>query len=74
MLSKSTWKIKNSPWGKTGQKYIYNSIVEEEQQGAPLLLCGLNECSDWARNEEMIDWIAYQGLKIIEAWKAAGAI
>ena len=35
---------------------------------------GLNECSDWARNEEMIDWIAYQGLKIIEAWKAAGAI
>lgn len=35
---------------------------------------GLNECSDWARNEEMIDWIAYQGLKVIEAWKAAGAI
>ena len=28
----------------------------------------------WVKNEEMIDWIALQGPKIYEAWKAAGAL
>ena len=28
----------------------------------------------WARNEEMIDWIAIQGEKIYKAWKEAEAI
>ena len=28
----------------------------------------------WAKCEEMIDWIAIQGLKIYEAWNLAGAI
>ena len=28
----------------------------------------------WAKNEEMVDWIAIQGPKIYQAWKAAGAI
>lgn len=28
----------------------------------------------WARNEEMIDWIALQGVKIYKAWKEAEAI
>lgn len=28
----------------------------------------------WAKNEEMVDWIALQGLKIYEAWKNTGAI
>lgn len=28
----------------------------------------------WAKNEEMVDWIALQGIKICKAWKAAGAI
>ncbi len=33
-------------------------------------------CPDkaWARNEEMIDWIAIQGEKIYKAWKEAEAI
>lgn len=40
---------------------------------------GLDECSGqyecaWAKNEEMVDWIALQGTKIYEAWKKAGAI
>jgi hypothetical protein len=30
-----------------------------------------NKCEDWAMNEEMVDWIARQGLKIYAAWKAA---
>lgn len=28
----------------------------------------------WAKNEEMVDWIAIQGVKIYKAWLEAGAI
>lgn len=28
----------------------------------------------WAKNEEMVDWIARQGQKIYEAWKEAGVL
>lgn len=40
---------------------------------------GLNDsansnCGAWARNEEMVDWFALQGLKLYEAWKQANAI
>lgn len=33
-----------------------------------------NETDAWARNEEMVDWIAIQGPKIWKAWKEAGAV
>lgn len=33
-----------------------------------------NEADAWARNEEMVDWIAFQGPKIYAAWQEAGAI
>lgn len=40
---------------------------------------GLDNCSarieyGWAKNEEMVDWIANQGSKIYAAWMAAGAV
>lgn len=28
----------------------------------------------WAKNEEMVDWIAIQGEKIYTAWREAGAL
>ena len=28
----------------------------------------------WAKNEEMVDWFAYQGPKIYKAWKEADAL
>ena len=28
----------------------------------------------WAKNEEMVDWIAIQGPKIYKAWEEAGAL
>lgn len=28
----------------------------------------------WATNEEMVDWIAFQGEKIYKAWQEAGAV
>ena len=33
-----------------------------------------NETDAWARNEEMVDWIAIQGPKIWKAWKEVGAV
>lgn len=40
---------------------------------------GLCECSNeyggaWSKNEELIDWIALQGVKIYNAWAEVGAI
>lgn len=35
---------------------------------------GLSACSDWAKNEEMVDWIAIQLPKIYTACKDAGAV
>lgn len=34
----------------------------------------LNIDGAWAKNEEMVDWIALQGPKIYEAWNEAGAL
>lgn len=34
---------------------------------------GVTGCS-WAHNEEMVDWIAIQGPKIMETWKEAGCL
>lgn len=28
----------------------------------------------WAKNEEMVDWIAMQGVKLFKAWSEVGAI
>lgn len=28
----------------------------------------------WAKNEEMVDWIAFQGVKIYKAWESVGAV
>ena len=33
-----------------------------------------NESDAWARNEEMIDWFALQGLKIWKAWETVEAL
>lgn len=33
-----------------------------------------NDVTAWARNEEMVDWIALQGQKIYKAWQEAGAL
>lgn len=41
-----------------------------------LFECGLGHNSkgtdSWATNEEMVDWFAFQGPKIMQAWKDAG--
>lgn len=38
-------------------------------------LSGSTTCGKpWARNEEMIDWMAIQGPKFVKAWQDAGAL
>lgn len=48
--------------------------VRHEIVHAFLCESGLADCSDWATNEEIVDWIALQGLKLYKAWQEAGAI
>ena len=35
---------------------------------------GLAENSEWAQNEELVDWIAIQGPKLFKAWQEANAV
>ena len=49
-------------------------VLRHEITHAFLCESGLAECSDWATNEEMVDWIARQGLKLYEAWKQAECV
>lgn len=53
-------------------------VKRHEIVHAFLCECGLNECSSpsdaWARNEELVDWVARMGPEIYEAWKAADAL
>lgn len=49
-------------------------VLRHELVHAFLEESGLGENSEWARNEELVDWIAKQGEKIYAAWQAAGAL
>ena len=65
--------------GTLGDMETYISkVVRHEIIHAFLFESGLYEsscCSDaWAKNEEMVDWLAMQGEKIYAAWKQAGAL
>lgn len=45
-------------------KVYQDKIIRHEVIHAYLFESGLAECSDWAQNEEMIDWLAIQIPKI----------
>lgn len=53
-------------------------IIRHEIIHAFLNESGLKQCSSntgpWARNEEMVDWIAIQATKIIEVFKAVNCL
>lgn len=51
------------------QKNIRHEVIH-----AFLFESGLAENSLWAQNEEMVDWIAKQAPKLIDAWREAGAL
>ena len=61
--------------GNLGDMEAYIAKVKRHEiVHAFLLESGLSECSPWAPNEEMVDWFARQGLRIIEAWRQADAM
>ena len=59
------------------EAYI-RKVIRHEIVHAFLFESGLYESSaqvdGWAKNEEMVDWIARQGQKIYAAWREAGAL
>ena len=70
--------VKQYKRGEPGEK---KNLVLQEQKNyrheiihAFLFESGLAENSEWAQNEEMVDWFAKQAPKLIKAWQEAGAI
>lgn len=59
------------------ESYI-RKVKRHEITHAFLEESGLGECTAatdaWARNEEMVDWLARIGPKLYEAWRAADAL
>ena len=58
------------------ERYM-KKVLRHEIVHAFLLESGLDFCTTaetWARNEEMVDWLARQGEKIYAAWGNAGAL
>ena len=65
---------KNAPGIKANLSSVRCKQLRHEIIHAFLFESGLAENSEWAQNEEIVDWIAIQGVKIYNAWKEAGAI
>lgn len=55
------------------ESYI-KKVMRHEIIHAFLCESGLAENSDWATNEELVDWIAIQAPKLIKAWKDVDAL
>lgn len=49
-------------------------VLRHEIVHSFLFESGLAENSGWAKNEELVDWIAIQGPKLFKAWQEAGAL
>lgn len=59
---------------KRNLKLQKKKVIRHEIVHAFLFESGLAENSPWAQNEELVDWIAMQGPKILKAWQEAGAL
>lgn len=64
----------DKPDRKQNLEVQHKKVLRHEILHAFCFESGLAECSDWAQNEEMIDFIAIQAPKIIKAWTEAGAL
>lgn len=65
-------------WNEKPDEKLLKEVLRHEIIHAFTYESGLwdnsNKVDVWATNEEMIDWIAIQGLKIYKAWTEAGAV
>lgn len=63
--------MEDDPQNKERLDLLQNKIARHELIHAFLFESGLAECSEWARNEEMVDWFAQQSPKIFKAFQGA---
>ena len=56
------------------KEVLRHEIVHAFLDQSGLADSALNPDMAWAKNEEMVDWIALQGPKIYKAWKEADAL
>jgi len=56
------------------REFLIDKNIRHELVHAFLFESGLAENTDWARNEEMVDWIARQFPKMLKAFKEADAL
>ena len=62
-----------TPTSKANLPEFKKSVIRHELIHAFLYESGLDACS-WAKDEEMIDWIAIQFPKLLKAFKEADAL
>lgn len=62
------------PDSKANLDVQMKKVLRHEIVHAFLFESGLAENSFWAQNEELVDWIAIQGPKLIKAWREAGGL
>lgn len=75
MLSCPGWEKETAERAKTSQKQtLRHEIVHAFFNESGLTHSAVTYEGPWPRNEEMVDWIAWQGPKIYEAWQKAGAM
>lgn len=58
----------------TEQDTLRHEIVHAFLSESGLQDCSLQQAGPWAKNEEMIDWFALLGPKIVKVWQEAGAM
>lgn len=75
LSSRKEWEHEESEAITVAQKHtLRHEIVHAFLYESGLAESALSYESAWAINEEMIDWVARQGTKIYEAWKATECI
>ena len=73
--TKEDWKTETKETIDICQRQILrHEIVHAFLDESGLQASAHNNGCSWAYNEEMVDWIALQGVKIYNAWKQAGCI
>lgn len=75
MATNKGWEHEDESACKICQKEVLrHEIVHAFFNESGLSFSSFGIENGWATNEEMVDWIAIQGVKIYKAWVEAGAI
>ena len=77
-IRQHTQEDRNEPYALKDLDEYQRKVLRHEITHAFLFESGLSvnaySPASWAGNEEMVDWFAIQGPKIMKAWQEAGAV